>query len=134
MLEPLKRLAYTSVMLKWYARLVGASLFLLGLWGFFYGHIPTVVRFDPFQSFVYLVFGAVGLKLGFSLTNPKHLAVYATATGLMGLILLLFGLTFPNFYDIFHLEVSEHVFHAALGVAGCLIGDFGKRKLLQRRT
>lgn len=107
---------------------MGAVLFLFGLWGFFYGKIPDLIQFDLFQSLVYLVFGAIGLKLGFSTIPNSYLGRYATGTGIMGLTFLFFGLTFPNLFDIFHLEVAEHCFHAILGVAGCLVGDFGSRR------
>jgi hypothetical protein len=109
-------------MVKFYARLVGALLFIIGLWGFLGHPIPNIVQLDLFQSLIYVVLGAVGLKLGFSASTPKTLARYATATGITGLVFVLFGLTLPNFFDLFHLEVAEHVFHVVLGVAGSLVG------------
>jgi hypothetical protein len=113
-------------MLKWYIRIIGLILFLLGLGGFFIGHIPGFAQLDLWQSFVYLIGGAIGMQLGWGKATDKTRSRYATATGIMGLVLLSFGLTFPNFFDIFHLEVPEHFFHAIIGVAGCLIG--GKYK------
>ena len=110
-------------MLKTYVQVVAALLLLLGLWGFLIGAIPNFVQFDLFQSLVYVSFGAVGLKISFGKTETKILARYATATGIMGLIFLAFGLTFPNFFDIFHLEIPEHMFHLIIGVTGCLVGD-----------
>ncbi len=110
-------------MIKTYSRVVAALLFILGLWGFLGSPIPHVVQFDLFQSLIYLGFGAVGLKLTFSKTTPQTLGRYATATGVMGLAFVLFGLTLPNFFDLFHIEIFENIFHLALGVAGCLVGS-----------
>ncbi len=124
----MKHLAYTWSMLKTYVRSLAVLLFAIGLWGFWGGAIPNVVQLDLFQSLVYVVFGAVGLKLGFSQTANKTLARYATASGIMGLVFLGFGLTFPNFFDIFHLEIPEHVFHALIGILGCVVGDYAGRK------
>ena len=114
-------------MLKAYVRLIALTLFLIGMWGFFGGAIPTLFQLDLFQCFVYVIFGAVGLKLGFSQTEPKILSHYATATGIMGLVFLTFGLTLPNLFDLFHLEIPEHVFHALIGVVGSLIGGHYKK-------
>jgi hypothetical protein len=80
------------------------------------------VQFDLFQSLVYVSLGAVGLKLGFGSSTPKTLSRYVTATGIMGLVFFGFGLTWANFFDLFHLEIPEHVFHAIIGVTGCLVG------------
>jgi len=111
-------------MIIWYTRLIAIILFFTGLFGFFGGSIPHFVQLDLFQSFVYLIFGAVGLKLGFSSsTAPATRSRYATATGIFGLVLFLIGITFPNLFDIFHLEIPEHVFHLVIGVVGCLVGD-----------
>ena len=123
----MKPLAYTYHMLKAYTSVVATLLFLLGLWGVLVGTIPNLAQLDLFQCFVYVIFGAVGLKLSFSHTEPKTLARYATATGIMALTFLFLGLTWPNFFDIFHLEIPEHVFHALLGVAGCLVGEHYKK-------
>jgi len=114
-------------MLKWYTRIIAALLFLIGLSGFFIVRIPNLVQLDLFQSFVYAIFGAIGIQLSFGKAENKTRSNYATATGIMGLVLLLFGLTFPNFFDIFHLEVPEHIFHFIIGVAGCVIGDKYKK-------
>jgi hypothetical protein len=113
--------------LIWYNRFIGAGLLLLGLAGFFIVRIPNFVQLDLWQSLVYLILGAVGLQLGCGQTSSLNRARYATATGLVGLIFLGFGLTFPNFADIFHLELPEHVFHLLLGLAGCLVGNTKKQ-------
>lgn len=123
----MKTLSYTIVMLKWYVRIIGLVLFLLGLGGFFIGRIPNFAQLDLWQSFVYLILGAIGLQLGFGKALDKTRSRYATATGIMGLILLGFGLTFSNLFDIFHLEVPEHFFHTIVSVTGCLIGDKYKK-------
>lgn len=117
-------LAYTkATMVTWYVRSVALVLFALGLTGFWLGRVPSFAELSLFQSFVYLIVGAVGLKLGFSKGAARAQARYALATGIMGYVLLAFGLTLPNFMDIFHLEVPEHLFHAALGLAGSFIGE-----------
>ncbi|MBI5466208.1 MAG: hypothetical protein HY974_02890 [Candidatus Kerfeldbacteria bacterium] len=116
------------MLLIWYNRIIGLVLFLLGLAGFFIVKIPNFVQLDLFQSFVYLIFGAIGLQLGWAQAQNKTRSRYATATGLLGLIFLGFGLTLPNFGDIFHLELPEHVGHAILGLTGCIVGDLGKKR------
>ncbi len=115
-------------MLRWYVRFVAIALFLVGLAGFSLAKLPNVVQLDLFQSFVYLILGGIGLKLGFSAADIKTSSRYARATGLTGFILLGLGLTFPNLFDLFHLEVPEHIWHGVLGLTGSVIGEhYGKQ-------
>ena len=113
-------------MLMWYNRVMGAALFLLGLAGFFIVQIPNFVQLDLWQSFIYLILGAIGLQLGWGKAQAITRRRYATTTGIIGLVFLGFGLTFPNFGDIFHLELPEHIFHLLLGLIGCLVGNSNK--------
>lgn len=110
-------------MLTWYVRIVAAVLFLAGIFGFALTRIPNVVQLDLLQSFTYLLIGAVGLQLGFSSASAKTQARYTQITGIVGFLLLAVGLTFPNLFDIVHLEVPEHLFHAVLGLTGSLVGE-----------
>ncbi|MBI5733543.1 MAG: hypothetical protein HY973_01175 [Candidatus Kerfeldbacteria bacterium] len=111
-------------MLRNYVRPLAIILFLLGLSGFFQPQFWGVFQLDLWQSFVYLIGGAVGLKLSLApQTEIKYLKNYATTTGIIGLIFVLFGLTFPNFFDIFHFEPGETALHLVMGVYGCIIGD-----------
>ncbi|MFA4818890.1 MAG: DUF4383 domain-containing protein [Patescibacteria group bacterium] len=111
-------------MLKTYIRPLAIILFLLGLSGFFQPQFWGVFELDLWQSFVYLIGGAIGLKLSFtSQTEIKYLKNYATTVGIVSLVFVLFGLTFPNFFDWFHLEPGETVLHLVIGVYGCIIGD-----------
>lgn len=114
-------------MLQHYSRIAGLILFAVGIGSFFVSGVPHFVQVDLFQGFLYAILGAIGLQLGFSESTAIARARYATTTGIIGLVLLLVGLTFPNFQDIFHLEIPEHIFHLILGVTGCATGDFGSR-------
>lgn len=109
-------------MIKWYVRIIGLTLLLIGLWGFRYPEIPGLVHLDLWQCFIYLIFGGLGIQFGFFINNIKSQRQYLTAVGIIGLIFLAFGLTFPNFFDIFHFEVAEDLFHLILGVLGCVVG------------
>lgn len=110
-------------MLSWYVRIAATVLLLAGLAGVNLGRVPGFAELTLFQSFLYLVLGAVGLKLGSGPTAPAALARYARFTGGFGLVLLGAGLTLPNFLDLVHLEVPEHVFHSLLGLTGSLVGE-----------
>lgn len=110
-------------MLTWYVRVVALILFLVGLAGFTITKVPNVVQLDLFQSFLYVILGGVGLKIGFSATNGRQQAQYARVTGAFGLGLMAIGLTLPNLFDLFHLEVPEHIWHGALGLTGSLVGE-----------
>lgn len=112
-----------------FTKITGVILFLIGLIGFFNPALGNVIQLDLFQNLIYVVFGAIGLKLGFGNTTSSARARYARACGVLGLSLLLFGLSFPNFFDIFHLEPAEHVFHGLLGLAGCLTGQRGSHSV-----
>ncbi len=108
-------------MIKLYSRFISVVLFILGLWGFWIGSIPQFVQFDLWQSFIYLILGGVGLQLSFGKHEFKYLVDYLKTVGIVSLIFILFGLSFPNFFDIFHFEVPEHVWHFVLGVASLLV-------------
>lgn len=115
-------------MIKRYVLISSGLLLIIGFTGFTLGGIAKIAQLDLFQSFVYLLLGAVGLKFGLSNTANKILARYTRAQGVVGFILLAIGLTLPNFLDLFHLEVPEHFFHGVLGLTSSLIGEHFSRK------
>lgn len=118
---------YNANMMKIYAIILGLILVILGLAGFYHPNIYNVIHLDLWLSFVYLITGAIGLKLGLDKkTNQLNLYKYISVTTGGALILVLFGLTFPNFYDIFHLEMTENGLHLIIGVAGSLVNYYSK--------
>ncbi len=101
----------------------GAILLTVGIVSLLRPNWAYYVQFDLFQSFIYALAGAVGLKLGLGRHSVGSQWYYVRGLGIAGLCLLLLGLTFPNFRDIVHLEVPEHVFHGILGVAALFASD-----------
>ena len=102
---------------------IGLSLFAVGLVSLFKPNWAYYVQFDLFQSFLYAVVGAIGIKLGFGRHSVGAQWYYTRGVGIGATLLLLLGLTFPNFRDIVHLEVPEHFLHALLGVGALFASD-----------
>jgi len=100
----------------------------VGLLGFFVPNLYYVVQFDSYQSFVYMLVGAAGLKFGFGSATDLIRRRYLDAVAIVNLTLLMIGLSFPNLGDIIHLEVPEHVFHAAVGMTAALVSDYFRKR------
>jgi len=92
----------------------------VGLYGMLVGRVGYLVQFDLFQSLTYTILGFVGLKLGIENTNVQAMRRYISAVAILSLFLFVLGLTFPNFRDLVHLEVPEHVLHLTVGVAAAV--------------
>ena len=107
------------------AAILGTMLFGVGLLAIFRPNLSYIVQFDLFQGFLYAVTGAIGLKLAFGRHSVGARWYYVRGVGIGGVLLLLLGLTFPNFKDILHLEIPEHVFHAVIGIGALFASDRG---------
>lgn len=103
--------------------ILGLLLFTVGLIGFFQPNLNYTVQFDLFQSLLYIVAGAVGITLGLGKHSIGSQWLYVRIIGICGIVLLLLGLTFPNFMDIVHLEIPEHIFHAIIGLGALFASD-----------
>lgn len=109
-------------MTRIYTTTLGLILLILGLAGFYYNEIFYIIHLDLWLSFVYLISGAIGLKLGLDKnTLPASRLKYIKTTTCVAFILVLFGFSFPNFYDIFHLEMTENVYHLIIALIGSAI-------------
>ncbi|MBU1039209.1 hypothetical protein KKC17_03240 [Patescibacteria group bacterium] len=104
-------------------KLLAAALLLLGLTAFLHPSLGQLVYLDMFPGLIYLILGAVGLKLSYSKNSSVTLPSYLKILGFMGWALFLLGLSWPNFRDIFHLEPAENVWHLILGLAGFLLAN-----------
>ncbi len=107
--------------------IIGVIFTSLGLLGFFKPNLMYLVQFDLFQSFCYLVIGALGLKISLD-KEPKQLQLkkYLTVVAVFNLVLMMLGLIWPNLGDIFHLEIPEHFFHAGVGLISALTADYSQ--------
>lgn len=109
-------------MLKTYTIILSLVLVILGLTGFYKPNVYNIIHLDLWLSFVYLIAGAIGLKLGLDKnTSPISRMRFVDITTATAFVLVLFGLTLPNFFDIFHLEMTENALHFAIGVIGSVI-------------
>ncbi|MFZ5391089.1 MAG: hypothetical protein ACOZAJ_02320, partial [Patescibacteria group bacterium] len=97
-------------MTKYFIKGLALSLLIVGLLTFLHPSLGNLVYLDMFAGLIYLILGAVGLKLSFTknIAN-RYLANYCLITGFISLLLLLLGLSWPNFKDIFHLEPAENI-------------------------
>ncbi|HAO81655.1 MAG: hypothetical protein UV57_C0003G0029 [Parcubacteria group bacterium GW2011_GWD2_43_10] len=110
----------------------GSLMFVIGLLGFFMPNVLYLIQFDLFQSFIYVVLGAIGLKLGFGQSTTKSQLTYLQGLAITNLLLMMIGIFWPNLGDIVHLEVPEHFFHGAVGLTSALAADyFRKRQTIQ---
>lgn len=109
--------------------ILGGILLATGLLGFLKPNLMYLVQFDLYQSFLYAILGAIGLKLGLSPTTPpRYSQKYFEALAIINFILLMLGLFWPNWGDIFHLEVPEHFWHALIGITAALMADYLRRQ------
>ena len=99
----------------------------VGLYGMLVGHVGYLVQFDLLQSLTYTVLGFTGLKLGTENANQPAMHRYLSAVAVLNLLLFILGLTFPNFRDLVHLEVPEHVLHLTVGVWAALLTSVYRR-------
>ncbi|HBV33618.1 TPA: hypothetical protein DIC39_00005 [Patescibacteria group bacterium] len=103
-----------------YARVLAIIFTIVGFFGFFAVGVPYVVQLDLWQSLIYLVLAACGWYIGWFYHDHKKIRHYnETATAVL-MVLLLFGLVWPNWGDILHLEEEENIFHAVLFVWGVI--------------
>lgn len=105
-----------------------ALMLLAGLLGFFVPNILYLVQFDLWQSFIYTILGAIGLKLGLSKnTTPPAQQWYLASLAVVSLTLLTLGIFWPNLADIIHLEVPEHFWHGAVGLLAVLAWEKSRK-------
>ena len=110
-------------------RLISLVLVITGFAGIYIVKIPEYVEFDLWQTVVYLIFGFWGLAISLYKPNGNYIMRYLNATTFMLMLWLIIGIPFPNLFDIFHLEVLEHFFHAILFLIGVFAISRGKKLL-----
>jgi hypothetical protein len=115
-------------MLKKIVIFFGGLMLAVGLLGFFIPNVLFLVQFDLWQSLIYAVLGATGLQIGLGQTKDLAQLGYLKALAIVNLVMLLMGLTWPNWGDIFHLEVPEHFFHGIVGISSALAADFFRKQ------
>ncbi|MFA4936750.1 MAG: hypothetical protein WC575_00435 [Patescibacteria group bacterium] len=115
-------------MIKYFARITGIILMGVGLFGIFIVKIPYVVELDIWQSAVYFILGLIGISLGWFSQYVLWLKRYLEVVTAFVMLMLLAGLTLPNLFDIFHLEVVENFFHAILFVFAIIVGIINKKR------
>ncbi len=118
-------------MIKIFTKIIGLLFLTAGLACFFVPNLLPLLQLDLWQGLVYLILGSVGVKLGFSKTNEHNLRYYVEVVTGVTMVLLLLGLTLPNFLDLFHLEPMEDVFHAIIFVWGIVTSTLSKKILYQ---
>ncbi len=117
-------------MIKIFVKITGLIFLAAAFIGFFKPDLLIIVQLDLWQSLVYLILGIVGIKLGFTKTNDYNLRYYVDVATGATMVLLLLGLTLPNFLGLFHLEQVEHVFHAIIFIWGVVTSALSKKALV----
>jgi hypothetical protein len=112
-----------------YAALIGATLFVAGIIGFFYsssfgspgdvGAVFGVLEVNAWHNLVHIASGAVGL-LAFTL-GPRACRTYALAFGAIYVVVAIWGFVVGGGDPILGLipvNAEDNVLHAVLGVLG----------------
>lgn len=110
---------------RWYARVVGIVLVLVGLFGFATSD-PLGIDFDltPTHTWVHLVSGVVALYFGFASNLVwRTVAGFSMAFGAVYLALGLLGFAVTDIGDgLIFLTMPDNWLHIGIGVVGLLAG------------
>ncbi|MFH1111744.1 MAG: hypothetical protein V1712_01600 [Patescibacteria group bacterium] len=114
---------------KYFARITGIILIGAGLFGIFIVKIPYVVELDIWQSATYFILGLVGISLGWFSQSLLWLKRYLEIITAFSMFMLIFGISLPNYGDIFHLEIIEDLFHSVLFIGGVITSIINKKSV-----
>jgi len=115
-------------MSRLYLKIVSPLLFVLGIMAFWQPDFYNLAYLDPWEGWLYFIGGGAGLIISWRHSDSANLH-YTHSLGILSLLLVLLGLSLPNFKDIFHLEPAENVWHLLIGISGVLVGKLPTKNI-----
>lgn len=109
---------------RWFARIIGVVLVLVGIWGFF-TRDPLGINFEltNLHNWVHILTGAVALYYGFAPVSETHVANFAKIFGAVYLLLGIIGFFVDSLFGgALILTMADNVLHLLIGVAGLAAG------------
>jgi len=109
---------------RWFARIIGITLVLVGIWGFF-TRDPLGINFEltTLHNWVHILTGAIALYFGFAPVAEVTVANFAKVFGAIYLLLGVVGFFVHTLLNgALVLTLADDILHVLIGIAGLATG------------